>query len=290
MRHFLNQTPLLCYLHVSGKSSQRKGGYIEISKITTPKSCYYLLPEYYLRRFTPTFITPEQLEQEIQTVENEIMSVLKSRALSYDQAKYQATGTYQATEVPVAKILDCQGGNSGLTEEYIYSRILDTPERIYRILTGSTNYEMPQYIYKCKHPKDTLKDIATVEGKAVIHVVRKGKAGFAAFFDVGNYTLNDDAYLLYLKKDVPYKVDLKWLTYILKPQFLEYASSSDNGTWHKTAFFKKAIVDLPEYSEQLHIVKMYERLEDAERRLTKAQTMVGSLFDRQVSTATPSYA
>jgi restriction endonuclease S subunit len=213
-----------------------------------------------------------------------IINVLKSRVLSYDRT------TYQATEVPITKILDCQGGNSGLTEAYIYSQIQNTSKRIYRILTGSTNYETPQYIYKCKHPKNTLKDISIVDGKAVIHVVRKGKAGFAAFFDIGNYTLNDDAYLLYLREDVSYEVDLKWLTYVLKPRFLEYASSSDNGTWNKTAFFENVTVDLPEYSEQVHIVKIYERLEDAERRLMKAQAMAGSLFKRQVSTANPSYA
>jgi type I restriction-modification system DNA methylase subunit len=53
----------------------RKGGYVEMVKITEPKTYCCLLPEYYLRPFTPTFITPEQLRQEIQTVEDEIKSL-----------------------------------------------------------------------------------------------------------------------------------------------------------------------------------------------------------------------
>ncbi len=53
----------------------RKGGYIEMDKIMSPKTYCCLLPEYYLRPFTPTFITPEQLQQEIQTLEDEIKNL-----------------------------------------------------------------------------------------------------------------------------------------------------------------------------------------------------------------------
>jgi type I restriction-modification system DNA methylase subunit len=53
----------------------RKGGHIEIAEIMVPKTYCCLLPEYYLRPFTPTYVTPEQLQQEIQTVEDEIKSL-----------------------------------------------------------------------------------------------------------------------------------------------------------------------------------------------------------------------
>lgn len=50
----------------------RKGGYVNISKIIEPTAYYCLLPEYYLRPFAPTFISPEQLQQEIQLIKNEM--------------------------------------------------------------------------------------------------------------------------------------------------------------------------------------------------------------------------
>ena len=50
----------------------RKGGNIEISRIVDPKSYYCLLPEYYLRPFTPSFISFEQLEQEVDLIKTEI--------------------------------------------------------------------------------------------------------------------------------------------------------------------------------------------------------------------------
>ena len=50
----------------------RKGGDIKITRITDPKSYYCLLPEYYLRPFTPNFVSLEQLEQEIDLIRIEI--------------------------------------------------------------------------------------------------------------------------------------------------------------------------------------------------------------------------
>jgi len=50
----------------------RKGGFIAITKIAEQKSQYCLLPEYYLRPFKPTFITPEELSHEIDLIEQEI--------------------------------------------------------------------------------------------------------------------------------------------------------------------------------------------------------------------------
>jgi restriction endonuclease S subunit len=202
---------------------------------------------------------------------------LKNRVLSYDYLEYQAI------EVPVSRILQFQSGNSGLTEEYLYSLIQDKSPRIYRILTGSTDNEIRQYTFKCRHPKNALKDIATLEGKAVIHVVRKGKAGSVAFLDAGNYTATDDAYMLYLREKLPYSVDLRWLMYALKSRFVEYASSSDNGTWNKTTFFKNVTADLPAYSEQLQIVNMYEKIEMIEKKLVTVQLKMNELFGKQLS-------
>ena len=219
----------------------------------------------------PTLDKEKRIEE---TLEN--INSIKKQVLSYDYS------SYQATDIPLGEILDCQGGNSGLTEEYLYSQIQDQSLRKYRILTGSTDYEIPQYTHKCKHPKNSTKYIVTIDEKAVIHVVRKGKAGSVAFFEVGNYTLNDDAYLLYLKEHLPWDVDLKWLMYVLKPRFLEYASSSDNGTWNKTGFFRNVRIDLPSYPEQVHIVNVFGELEEIERRIKAIDSKIENLFSRQV--------
>jgi hypothetical protein len=208
----------------------------------------------------------------------EKINSLKNRVLSYD---YSA---YQATEVAVNKILQSQSGNSGLTEEYLYSQIQDKSTRSYRFLTASTNFDTPEFTFKCRHPKNALKTIATIDEKAVIHVVRNGiNAGSVAYFTKGNYTLNDHAYLLYLRENLPWRVDLQWLMYALKPNFSKYISSSDNKTWNKTAFFKNVTIDLPTYNEQLQVAEMYEKIELMEKQLLKAQSNMNELFGKQIS-------
>jgi len=52
----------------------RKGGIIQTSAIID-SSQFYLLPEYYLRPFKPTFATPEQLSIEISKVEEQAKSL-----------------------------------------------------------------------------------------------------------------------------------------------------------------------------------------------------------------------
>src|SRR5208282_1915563 len=140
----------------------------------------------------------------------EKINSLKNRILSYDYSEYQAK------EVPISRILQCQSGNSGLTEEYLYSQIQDKSPRNYRILTASINFDTPQFTFKCRHPKNALKDIITIDDKPVIHVVRNGiYAGSVAYFERGKYTINDHAYLLYLRNNLPWKIDLQWLMYAL---------------------------------------------------------------------------
>lgn len=260
----------------------RKGGHIEISRIIDPRSFYCLLPEYYLRPFTPSFVSLENLGQEVDLIRTDIGNLRLSNNSAKRRAILNNCLEYQANDVPLSEILNCQSGNSGFTEEYLYSQIQDKSPRKYRILTGSTDYETIQYTHKCKHPKNSAKLIATVDEKEVIHVVRKGKAGSVAFFEVGNYTLNDDAYLLYLKEDLPWEINLKWLMYALKPRFLEYTSSSDNGTWNKTGFFKNVKIDIPSYSEQVYLADIFDELEKIEKRNNLISCKIEQLISRHV--------
>jgi hypothetical protein len=65
-------------------------------------------------------------------------------------------------------------------------------------------------------------------------------------------------------------------------EFLDYASSSDNGTWNMTGFFKSVRIDIPDYKEQLSIVAEYERLEDYEKKLLRVQEHISQLFEKVV--------
>lgn len=203
--------------------TERKGGYISIDTILEDKYIS-LLPEFYLR-----------------AREHEASEAI------FEYSKYQARGVSAST------ILEAVSGNSGLTEEYIYSLLLHRGERKYRLLTGSMDVENAIRIQRCQHPKNAERLISVYSGQA-IHVVRKGKAGHVSYLESGDYTLNDDAYLLVEKPGHGYKLSLKWLAIANRQVFREYSSNSDNGTWNMGGFFEHASFDIPEYGEQIRMV------------------------------------
>lgn len=208
------------WINEQGQSvTERKGGLIPIATILEDKYIS-LLPEFYLRA------------DEHETTE-----------VGFEYAQYQARA------VPAFVLLDVVSGNSGLTEEYIYSLLLHAGERKYRLLTGSMDVTNAIHIYQCQHPKNSNRTINVYTGEA-IHVVRKGKAGYINYLERGDYTLNDDAYLLVEKVGHDYKLSLKWLAMTYQQVFREYASNSDNGTWNMGGFFEHATFDIPTYEEQ----------------------------------------
>lgn len=203
---------------------ERKAGLIPIQTILSDKYVS-LLPEFYLR----------------------------GRQHESEEAVFEYS-TFQARGVNASTILDVISGNSGLTEEYIYSLLLHSGDRRYRLLTGSMDAENAIRIYRCQHPKNADRLINVYSGEA-IHVVRKGKAGYVNYLSAGDYTLNDDAYLLVEKAGHGYRLSLKWLAMANRHIFAEYASSSDNGTWNMGGFFEHATFDIPAYEEQERAVQ-----------------------------------
>jgi restriction endonuclease S subunit len=212
----------------------------------------------------------------------ERINSLRLRVLS---AEYK---NYQAQDVPISKVLDCMGGNSGLTEQEIYRMIHSDGER-FVILSGSTSEDTRLGEAPMGYVRG--RKLEVFSDKDGLLVVRKGKAGIVSFIPKGKYTLTDDAYILYLKDDCPYNVSLKWLMAQYRHEFLSYASSSANGTWNKGGFFDGVKIDIPLLAEQEEIVKKYDQLEKLERKLRETAAKIEHLTERQPATvATKSMA
>jgi type I restriction-modification system DNA methylase subunit len=206
---------------------KRKAELVSIDKITDDRYLT-LLPEYYLR--------PSELTKVPLTIEYK---------------------SFQAKAVPASELFDMISGNSGLTEEYLYSLLLHNGTRRYKLLTGSIDVNSALMVYRCPSPTNPETLITVYTGEA-IHVVRKGKAGHVNYLPTGHYTANDDAYILIDKKTHGYELSLKWLAYTQRHVFEEFASNSDNGTWNKTGFLAHALFDIPSLDEQLEAVRKLE--------------------------------
>lgn len=186
---------------------------------------------------------------------------------------------YQANEQPIKNIIDCMSGNSGLTEFLIYQKSQHSGKR-YIVLSSSTEKETKMgEIPMCEINGKPLK---VFEGREGLLVVRNGKAGTTTYLTKGDYTINDHAYILSVKDDCPYKVNLRWLSIQYKQAFLDYASSSDNGTWNMTGFFQNVKIDIPVYDEQLKVIEAYKRLELIENKLNPIKDKIDEIFMKKV--------
>lgn len=206
----------------------------------------------------------------IELIINDINKI-KNRGLSHNYKKYQVKN------IPINKILDYLSGNSGLTGKVVYQNLQKNGKR-YKILSGSTTEEnILGEIPICDINGNALK---TFQGKEGLLVVRKGKAGTTKYLEKGDYTLTDDAYILYIKDDCPYKVSLKWLRLQYVTVFYEYSSSSDNGTWNMTGFFENVMIDIPTFDEQIRIVDLYDKINEYEIKLHEINDKIESIFTK----------
>ncbi len=243
-----------------------KSDFLEMSISIPPKNEIERVAKFYDENL--------QIKEGVNVLLSRINS-LKKRTLSVD---YQ---NYQVKDSPVSNILDCYGGNTGLTEKEIYQRIITEGQR-YKVLSASTSEETQLGSI----PKVNLngRELEVLEDKEGILVIRKGKAGSTFYHEKGKYTLTDDAYFLTIKEDCEYDISLKWLIAQYRQMFFEYSSSSDNGTWNMTGFFKNVKIDIPSYEEQLELVKIYDYFELLQIRIEGIQTKIAQLFTRQIVT------
>lgn len=186
---------------------------------------------------------------------------------------------YQAENIYISELLDCLSGNSGLTEEFIYSTINIKGNR-FTVLSSSTDEstEMGE-IPLCNINN---KPIKVFENKDGLLVARNGNAGQTRFLKAGHYTINDHAYILSVKSDCRYSIDLQWLAYQYKKDFLLYSSTSDNGTWNKTGFFKNTKIDIPSIEEQQKISKIYQVLDDKAKKIKKLKNSLNNLLQKEI--------
>lgn len=146
---------------------------------------------------------------------------------------------------PIHKILDVCGGSSFLTEEFLYNNSDNLEERI-PVYTGAVNFS-GKYVNKNKARKifnDCLK------------ITRKGQAGALAYID-GEFTINDDAYVLKIKEKYKKVINVYFLQFYLSTIISKAVSAEDgNGTFNKTKFKAMEIV-LPRIDIQNKIGALY---------------------------------
>lgn len=187
---------------------------------------------------------------------------------------------YQAKDISISTCIDYMSGNSGLTEEFIYQTLQNDADKFVVLSSATEDNTMMGEIPNCIINNRPLK---VFEGKEGLLVTRNGKAGYTKYLHDGKYTINDHAYILFVRDDTPYKINLKWLSLQYKQEFLAYASNSDNGTWNMTGFFDYTKIDIPNYEEQLSVVEKYDILQQRINTIEKIEKQYYELLAKEIA-------
>lgn len=186
---------------------------------------------------------------------------------------------YQGRNIDISICIDCISGNAGLTEEVIYQNLQNKADHYLVLSSATESGTMMGKIPMCVINNHPLKVFENREG---LLVTRNGKAGHTKYLDKGKYTINDHAYILFVKDNSPYKIDLQWLEIQYKQDFLLYVSNSDNATWNKTGFFSYTKIDIPYYDEQLSLVKKYQLLQNRIKTIDNIEEKYNCLINKEV--------
>lgn len=160
----------------------------------------------------------------------------------------------------IKEFFNIYGGNSGLTEEFIYLNQPKDKNNDVKIYSSSTQENTSlKSIDKNAQLVKNNSCIKTFSGKGII-IARNGKAGSMLYINSTIFTLNDHAYVLKIKQKYEKDINIKYVLIKCKEQ-IEKCITSDKGgnrTFNKT-LFEESYISIPDLNEQNIVVNEYEK-------------------------------
>lgn len=180
---------------------------------------------------------------------------------------------YKNTEDILKNVVEIKGGNSELTKNYIYYNMPKSNKDALPVYSGSLNSTLG---YIDKNISDKIKVFL---GPAVI-ICRKGQSGKMRYIEDEQFTINDDAYVMYVREEYKEKLNLRWCRYNFEELFCKIATSKDgNGTFSKNYAYTQ-IVEIPDIELQKEQLKNYELLISCEKTLKEIDSKISDFLER----------
>jgi len=176
--------------------------------------------------------------QELFLLENKI-NIAVENMKKYNLNKIEGN-TY-----PINRILDLVGGSSELTQEYLYNNS-DQLDDLLPVYTGAISFN--NLFVNRKNVEKIFKNS--------LKITRKGLAGHILYVP-GEFTINDDAYVVKIKDEFLSNVNIHFLHFCLSSVIEDAVSSKcGNGTFNKTKFLTFEI-KLPSKNKQNEYGKIF---------------------------------
>lgn len=151
------------------------------------------------------------------------------------------------------KLFDMRGGNSGLTEEFIYQNQPENANEAVAVLSSSTDVSTSMGMVSSR-AQIKGENIKCFKGPALV-IARNGQAGKGIFIKKGVFTINDHAYVLTVKPAYKEQIELEWFANVSQQYTKNCVTSKDsNGTFCKELFLKEKI-DVIDHDTQKMIIK-----------------------------------
>jgi restriction endonuclease S subunit len=172
------------------------------------------------------------------------------------------------------------GGNSGLTEEFIYQNYPETDSDRIEILTGAT-LERKAMGFVSQNAKIDGKRLKIFETPAIL-VARNGYAGTMTYIPKGQFTTNDHAYVLTAKNDWKTKINLEWFCHEYQELFFKIVTSrSDNATFNKE-YAERQTIQILEIGYQNATVGKRKQADDMKERLQPIENAIDDLLEHVI--------
>lgn len=203
---------------------------------------------------------------------------LRSKSASLLKSNMQVTNFVHHERI--SELFHIKGGNSGLTEKFIYCNSPKNVDEGIPILSSATiKANLMGYI--SRNAKPNGKKLKTFNGPCIL-IARNGYAGTMTYITEKEFTTNDHAYVLFPKKAWKDRINLKWFMYQYQELFYNVVTSkSDNATFGKE-YAENQEVKLPNIDFQNDVGEKLLKLDETLEKLRRLEEQLEDLIEYEI--------
>lgn len=196
---------------------------------------------------------------------------------------YRALSGHDGTErLSMDTLFDVFGGNSGLTESFIYHHLPVSDDDVLEIMTGATQAERSMGFVSKAEALKSRPDLQVFDQESIL-LTRKGYAGTMTHVSPKPFTTNDDVYVIQPKPLWKDKVNLRWFISQYQAAVRNTVTSkSDNATFNKR-WLQRLEVELPDRTTQDILAKKTTAIQTLSSQLERIGSEIESLLVQPVS-------
>ena len=190
--------------------------------------------------------------------------------------------------VRIRDIFKVEGGNGGLTEEFIYMNQPSNESESIPILSSATIEDNLMGSISKNTILPNGRKMKTFFAPAII-ITRNGFAGEMTYLSSGQFTINDHAYVMTLKEAWKDRVNLRWFASQCHELFRNLVTSkSDNATFSKE-YAEKQTIAIPHVDIQNNIAKKLIKLDTLKKTIYSYLIELQCVLDSAILNVTPIY-